>query len=240
MQKQVFSTVVGILGRGGDPMITITTAARDRDGDEVVPEGAELTAYLRNPVVLFGHDYRSLPVGTTTGLDVVPGVGIRASWRWLDDDAFAARVRNAWDKGALRAASIGFIPVASEPNGRGGRKFTKWEFIEWSLVAVPANAEAVRTLKSLGLCGGDEPILELVDDDTPMVEVIDWTLADSRALRARMAQVDPLADPAARHAVDVSASEVRAVLRCAVRDAVAEMVRGQVAAAVARMTGRVD
>lgn len=151
MQKQVFTTVTTPQATGDEPSIVISTTALDRDGDEIVPEGCELTAYRSNPVVLFGHDMSSLPVGSTTNIEIIPGRGIRARWRWLEDDDVARRVRNAYDQGVLRAASVGFLPTESERNARGGRRYLRWSLLEWSLCAVPSNPEAVRTLKSLGL-----------------------------------------------------------------------------------------
>ena len=160
-QKRTFTTATTALATGNEPEMLISTNALDRDHDEVVPEGVDLTAYRRNPVVLFGHDMRSLPVGSTTSIEVLPGRGLKAKWRWLDIDDFAVRVRRAFEQGVLRAASIGFLPTASEPNGQGGRRFTAWELTEWSLVPVPSNREAVRALKSLGLVDRD-------DDDVVM------------------------------------------------------------------------
>ena len=139
--------------RGADASIVISTAEPDRDGDVLVPEGAELDAYQRNPVVLYGHDHHGLPVGRAMALQVTPGSDIRASFVWLKDDPFADRVRNAFEQGILNAASIGFRPMTGEPNGRGTR-YTRWELLEFSLVPVPANSHAVRALKQLGL---DDP-----------------------------------------------------------------------------------
>ena len=150
IHKQTFATVMTATATGDEPAITISTGALDRQLDEIDPDGGDFTAYLKNPVVLFGHDHHSLPVGMTTSLRLTYD-GVQAKWRWLENDARAAAVRNAFDQGALRAASVGFIPRESVRNGHGGQKFTKWELIEWSLCAVPANGEAVRVLRSLGL-----------------------------------------------------------------------------------------
>lgn len=35
----------------------LSTEAVDRDGDVLLASGADTSAYLRNPVVLFGHNY---------------------------------------------------------------------------------------------------------------------------------------------------------------------------------------
>src|SRR5437868_3841845 len=109
MRKQTFPTVVNARGAGGDEEMTITTPALDRDSDEVVPEGMDCKDYMANPCVLFAHDYSSLPVAMTTSLNIVPGRGIKAQFKWLQNDPVADRVKNAYQQGALRAASIGFI-----------------------------------------------------------------------------------------------------------------------------------
>src|SRR5688572_13265949 len=107
MEKQTLATVATVTAKGDEPEITITTVALDRDNDEIVPEGGDFTAYQKNPVVGFGHfRNESIPVGVTTSINVVAGRGIRARWRWLEGDPFAARVRNAFEQGVIRAASI--------------------------------------------------------------------------------------------------------------------------------------
>jgi HK97 family phage prohead protease len=160
IRKAVFPTIVADVAKGeglgfDGPSIVISTAALDRQGDVLVSEGCDLTGYQRNPVVLFGHDSSELPVGVTTSISMEP-TGLRASWRWLENDERANRVRNAWNQGALRAASVGFRPLDYEDTDTG-YKFSRWELIEWSLTPTPANAEALRVLKGLGL-----------DSDVPM------------------------------------------------------------------------
>src|SRR5205807_1446535 len=41
---------------------TISTGAVDRDADTLAPDGWQLDAYRKNPVVLWAHDYRQPPV----------------------------------------------------------------------------------------------------------------------------------------------------------------------------------
>lgn len=93
---------------------------------------------------------------------------------WLENDADAARVRNAFEQGVLNAASIGFMPQKWEDiEGTYGRRYTKWQLLEWSIVPVPSNPDAIRTLKSLGLSPGkrvaddDKDILILDDEEIP-------------------------------------------------------------------------
>ncbi len=42
---------------------TISTATADRDNDTIDVSGWDLRAYTKNPVVLWAHDYSSLPIG---------------------------------------------------------------------------------------------------------------------------------------------------------------------------------
>ena len=43
----------------------ITTGDADRENDVIDPAGWDLSSYLKNPVVMFAHDYGSLPVART-------------------------------------------------------------------------------------------------------------------------------------------------------------------------------
>jgi HK97 family phage prohead protease len=183
MQKKTFLT--SVRAQGDEPSITISTSAPDRDGDVLIPSGCDLANYRKNPIVLFGHDYEALPVGSTTRIDVRAD-GLVASWQWLSGDDRAQRVRNAYEQGALRAASVGFRPVQSSPRMEGGKLYSKWELLEWSLVPVPANPEAVRMLKAMGLGNGGDVVLDLDDDVLELDEHLDF---DDRDLAAAVADV---------------------------------------------------
>ena len=163
--KYAFATVTASADDANLPSCTITTINTDREGDRVVPEGGDFTNFLKSPVLMWAHGgserYGALPIGTVTSLDVQPGQGVKATWKWLEGDPFADRIRNAWDQGVVRASSIGFQSVQATPNGKGF-DHERWELIELSLCAVPMNPEAVRTLKNLGLM--DEPSLVLGPD----------------------------------------------------------------------------
>ena len=53
-------------------------------------------------------------------------------------------MRNAWDQGFLRAASISWLPLESRPTDGGRLRDTRSELLEWSIVAVPADPDALR------------------------------------------------------------------------------------------------
>jgi phage head maturation protease len=133
-----------------EDMFFITTPDVDLEGDRVDPLGLDLEGYRQNPVVLHLHDaYAStaacgIPVATATALSVSPAGVACHGLDWLVGDAFADRVRNAFDQGVIRGLSIGFIPLESRPNKFGGHDITKSRLLEFSLVPIPANPAAVR------------------------------------------------------------------------------------------------
>ena len=137
--------------------IRIMTASLARDGDVIEPLGMDVANYLTNPIVLWAHDASGrtpaagLPIGRTLALNRHAD-GIDATFEFLPDDPFAQRVQNAWQRGFLRTASIGWeskrsIPL---PNGRGLRH-TQTQLLEWSLVPLPADPGASRELWLAGL-----------------------------------------------------------------------------------------
>lgn len=129
---------------------TISTSAVDRDRDVINLGGWRLDNYKKNPVVLFGHDYRSLPVGKS--------VSIKASKKGLDSEVefasidiypFADTVRKMVAGGFLSAASVGFRPLKYMYNEeRRGVDIEESELLEWSIVPVPANQECLVQLSA--------------------------------------------------------------------------------------------
>ena len=149
--KSWIGTVTATSAKGDEPEITISTSSLDREGDRVIPEGGDVSNFLKNPVLSWAHSRDAIPVGTITHLELGPQSRIR--WRWLKNDPFADRVRNAFEQDIIRASSIEFLPKpdGKRANADGGFDYTAWELLGVSLVPLPANAEAVRAFKSLGL-----------------------------------------------------------------------------------------
>ena len=129
---------------------TIAANEKVRQPPDLEFEGLSTENYLRNPVVMWAHDSMGrspsggLPIGRTLKLNRSQDGQIIAEFEFLDDDPFAQRVKNAWDKGFLRAASISWIPVESVPIGDGRWRDTRSDLLEWSIVSVPADPDALR------------------------------------------------------------------------------------------------
>lgn len=133
-------------------IVTISTANPDRSKDVVEPAGVVLDNFLRNPVVALGHNYQGLSIAKADDVQVL-------------DDKIVAKVlfprqgvypladtsyEMAKD-GFMNGWSIGFMPLEWEELSTGGRRYIKWELLEFSLVLVPDNPEAVTLLRSAGV-----------------------------------------------------------------------------------------
>ena len=135
-----------------DGLYQVTVAANEgvRQPPELDFGGLSTENYARNPVVMWAHDVvgRSpsggLPIGRTLKLTKQPEGRMVAEFEFLSDDPFAQRVKNAWDKGFLQAASISWVPIESVPDGRGKWRDARSDLLEWSIVAVPADPDALR------------------------------------------------------------------------------------------------
>ncbi len=124
--------------------VVISNSTKDRQGEIVDQNGWDLTNYKNNPVVLWAHNYSTLPVGVCDSIEVINGE-LTAKGRFAPH-AFAQDVRKLYEAGMLPATSVGFIAKEME-----GNKILKAELLEFSFVPVPANP-AVRDLaKTLNL-----------------------------------------------------------------------------------------
>ena len=159
MEKPVRSMHMDIVGSRamGANLYRVTIAASEkvRQPPELDFDGLSTENYLRNPVVMWAHDAvgRSpsggLPIGRTLNLAKTSAGQIVAEFEFLSDDPFVQRVQNAWDKGFLQAASISWVPLESAPVKGGGWRDARADLLEWSIVSVPADPDALRESQRL-------------------------------------------------------------------------------------------
>src|ERR1700722_6873259 len=122
-------------------MVVASDPTLDRTKDVMRPEGCVLDNYRENNIVLANHD-PTHPIGNANVtvrnnrvealIDFAPA-GISAK---ADEYCGLAKA------GVLRAVSVGFDPIEYAPNKAGGYDYNKWEFMQLSLVAGPANPRA--------------------------------------------------------------------------------------------------
>lgn len=123
--------------------VVVSTADQDRQGEVVDQNGWDLSFYKANPVVLWAHDYASLPIGVCTNIYTENGKTIaEGKFAPADANPFAQQVRKLYELGMVNTTSVGFIPKEYD-NARAGY-ITKAELLEFSFVPVPANPHALR------------------------------------------------------------------------------------------------
>lgn len=128
-----------------------TTPTPDRMGDIVEPKGAQFSLPLP---LLWQHDSHK-PVGHVLEAKVSDdGITVRAQLAKIDEPgALKDRLDEAWQSlktGLVRGFSIGFRALESARiNDTWSEHFLRWDWLELSLVTIPANAEAsITAIKS--------------------------------------------------------------------------------------------
>lgn len=142
----------------------INTADIDRDNEILMPKGADLSHFKKNPQVLWAHDYHQPPIGRAAWVKRdTASKGLLAKTIYATTD-FAEDIWKLVSGKFLPARSVGFIPmewhepddkeIAKYPERAGVRRvYDKWELLEYSVVPVPSNRQALQIAigKGLGL-----------------------------------------------------------------------------------------
>jgi len=157
----------------------VSSSAVDSYNTIIDARGMDLSAFKRNPVVLWGHRYNEPPVGSDEDIwyEEQEGEGkgrIVARTKYAE----TARAEEIWQlkrQGHLKAASITFVPTVTknarskdwkevlarygfEPGGEGAPAeiYTRSVLIEHSDVSLGANPDALLVSVSRGLTLSDE------------------------------------------------------------------------------------
>ena len=174
-------------------LIIGSTENVDRDGDIVMASGWLLDEYMKNPVVLWAHDYSRPPVGKTKAVYVdqrtkqlcfkvyFPTVEELSTPGHPPSDhaLFVDAIYNMYKNSFLNATSVGFQAKKQEPRKdqegtpmwARGNLISQQVLLELSCCPVPANAEALaqsRSMKSVDARGIDmvERAIERSREDT--------------------------------------------------------------------------
>lgn len=129
----------------GEVEFVVSTGAVDAHGERINVDGINYKEYMKNPVVLWGHDGYSLPIAKATKVWKSDGKLMARATFYLKDE-FAAKVYNFIVDGFLNAVSIGGMV---EDWGSDGMTIAKLKMKEFSVVSIPANPEALVAAKSL-------------------------------------------------------------------------------------------
>lgn len=157
--KEIF--IKGLIEKtaAGGYRVIASTAAIDRQGDSIDQSGWDTLNFMKNPVMLWAHDYSSLPVAKVLALPA-DARGLVADYEFApaEGNPMAAQLKILVDEGFVNAVSVGFIPKE-----RNGNVITKAELLEISFVPVPANQEALVTARSKGV--SDEMLSKIFEQE---------------------------------------------------------------------------
>lgn len=133
--------------------MTASTGAVDRHRDTIDPKGWELGDYAKNPVVLFAHNYWSVPIAKAVETRK-SDEALEQVWEFAPKDVlpFAEMVLQLYRGRFMNASSVGFLPLKWVfDEERRGYDIIEAELLEVSAVPVPANQEALQNAKDAGL-----------------------------------------------------------------------------------------
>lgn len=130
----------------------ISSEAIDTYRTVFVSEGCDLTRYLQNPIVAYGHrtwsDNPDMILGTSTVFQENGQTIGRVRFEDADVNKTADTVFKKVQAGTLRMASIGanILEWRYGDESKGEDKtviyFTRWELLEWSIVPIGSNPDA--------------------------------------------------------------------------------------------------
>jgi HK97 family phage prohead protease len=129
-------------------------------GDIIDPKGWFFGNYEKNPIVLFNHEYGEVAgsppsQGRTLMIERYEH-GLRAVTEFHRKTRFNEELYSLYKDGFMSTTSVGFWPMDKPEEretkaGGHGLFFKKQDLLEWSLVAVPANAEAYQEAMKKGI-----------------------------------------------------------------------------------------
>ena len=158
--------------------IVISDESINSYGFWVNTDGIDLSAFLKNPVMLWNHNRSSLgtnfdqlPIGKWKDLRVENGQ-LTGEPVFDENDEFARKIKQKYESGILNACSIGFTPLewSDAPEmlkeGQTVATVTRCRLLEISICDIPSNSNAT---------------VVLYDDENNVINLSD-AVADTRGV----------------------------------------------------------
>lgn len=155
-----------VLQRVGDAesrvfRFVFSDASVDRMGDTIAVDGWDLTAFQKNPVILFAHDSSAPPIGRAVNI-FSDGTRLLGDIEFVTPEIyeFGHTIYKLIKGGFLKAGSVGFLPIEyefSEDDDRPyGIDFKAQELLEFSVCPVGANANALIAARAKNLINASQ------------------------------------------------------------------------------------
>ncbi len=178
MDRKIYTSEIKQIGDEENRTLRFITSTEtiDRDGDILKVDGWKLDNYLKNPVILYGHNYGGLPVGRSVKIEkdnINKKLVQDVQFAKREEYEFADTVYRLAKGGYLNATSVGFIGIRQEPrlSEEGehlGIIFQEQELLETSIVPVPSNPTALMEARSKGII--DEKELKILEEGDKKME----------------------------------------------------------------------
>lgn len=155
----------------GTPIpFTASTSDIARDGMIIEADGWILDNFLRNPVILWAHDYTGSrpPIGRAVdGTVVVKDGKLFMDVQFDQNDDFARTVEHKIRNGYINAMSVGWdTKEFAPPEGKmGAPRVTRAELLEASIVPVPSDPGALAARQKRALVDDALKLLEDVGEE---------------------------------------------------------------------------
>lgn len=132
----------------------MSSDVEDSYGESVHQASWRLERFLTNPVVLFAHNSREMPVGKASNVGVRDGK-LQATITFASEKANpkAEQLWNLVREGVIRAVSVGFVPGVVRTIKRGAKDIVELAdctLHELSVVPIGANVDALMRSKGIG------------------------------------------------------------------------------------------
>jgi len=126
-------------------------------GIRVLTSGGDFSQFEKNPLMLYDHDeFNYFPIGTWKDLQKKDNGELVAEPVFDDEDEFALSVKKKVDKGIIKMASLGIIPLewSDDPElmlaGQVSVTITKWILREISVTPFGSNKNAFKMYDKQG------------------------------------------------------------------------------------------
>jgi HK97 family phage prohead protease len=121
----------------------------DRDGERIDPDGWDLKAFKKNPVLLWAHNHYKPAIGKVSSPRVKDGQLTGKVTFDSDNDEFARLIEGKVKGGILNTGSVGFRSIQVEMPDQKAKEeawliHRKQELFEFSICNVPSNPAASR------------------------------------------------------------------------------------------------
>jgi HK97 family phage prohead protease len=168
-----------------------STDAIDSYGERV-EQSWDLDRFRSNPVVLWAHQSRELPIGHAKNIRVVDGQ-LQATIVFASEKANpkAEHVYQSVIEGTLRAVSVGFMPRevhAEKLNGKDVICLSNNDLFEISVTPIPANPEALAKARAKAFATAQLDLIEVsnVEELTKAKEALEESTKTLDAERSKV------------------------------------------------------